>query len=63
LVPGKRFTESGLYRFKEERSENTAHRKVVALEILYRIAFIEKKILMDHSPQNTTESRWNMKKT
>jgi hypothetical protein len=43
LVPGKRFTKSGLYRFEEARSENTGHRKVVALEILYRIAHIEKK--------------------
>jgi hypothetical protein len=39
LVPGRVVMKNGFYLLKETKSENMVHRKIVALEILYRIIY------------------------
>jgi hypothetical protein len=42
LVLGSVVAENGFWLFKAAKSENMIHRKIVALQILYRMAYIEK---------------------
>ena len=44
MVPGRVVAENGSWLFKAAKSENMNHRKIVALKILYRMAYMKKKL-------------------